>query len=70
MRGSQQTTVCFAHDKAEDDNVDDDDDDDDVASPRARNWQWYERQATPRSDKKTLVPHTYNQILFLLCPDN
>lgn len=53
MRGSRQTTVCVAHDKA-----DDDDDDDDVASHgalRRRSSERYEYQATPRSDKKTLV---------------
>lgn len=54
MRGSRQTTVCVAHDKA----GDDDDDDDDVVlrgALKRRSSKRYEQQATPRSDKKTLV---------------
>lgn len=53
MRGSRQTTVCVAHDKAGDD-----DDDDDVVlrgALKRRSLKRYEQQATPRSDKKTLV---------------
>lgn len=53
MRGSRQTTVCVAHDKAGDD-----DDDDDVVlrgALKRRSSKRYEQQATPRSDKKTLV---------------